>query len=325
MPALVIAALIQGWSLPAARPCDPTETAALLAPAEIGDPPYRLRCRARLTAGQAVARRILFEGAEASGAGIDCGGGALGRAATVVTTATPTVAVWSARIPGTDAPVWSRPTDILISNCTVYGSVRLHGMDAGGGYDDQRASSRRPGHTARAQAAAPSHVRLEGVTVVGTGSIPVYVGPGVTAVTIEGSRVTGVSDSVALYLDAESTRVSVGDTAFDVRTGREQIAIDGSAHNRLVGNRFRLGGRGGVFLYRNCGERGVVRHQTPSFNTITDNVFDGAGLGGRAVVVGAREGRRSYCGEDAGLPFGSSSDDGDNATGNVVARNTVRR
>ena len=42
------------------------------------------------------------------------------------------------------------------------------------------------------------------------------------------------------------------------------------------------------------------------------------------VVVGAREGRRRYCGDDAGWPFGSSADDGDHATGNVVSGNITR-
>ena len=84
-------------------------------------------------------------------------------------------------------------------------------------------------------------------------------------------------------------------------------------------------GRGGVFLYRNCGEGGVIRHQTPSHNRIAGNDFSGAGwLNPRAVVVGAREGRRSYCGDDAGWPFGSSADDGDGAVGNRVEDNRIR-
>ncbi|MGV3578830.1 MAG: right-handed parallel beta-helix repeat-containing protein, partial [Brevundimonas sp.] len=94
----------------------------------------------------------------------------------------------------------------------------------------------------------------------------------------------------------------------------------------IEANRFQLGGRGGVFLYRNCGEDGVIRHQTPSNNTITGNRFDGAALiAPRPVVVGSREGRRRYCGDDAGYPYGSSVDDGDHATGNVVTGNTIRR
>jgi len=43
------------------------------------------------------------------------------------------------------------------------------------------------------------------------------------------------------------------------------------------------------------------------------------------VVVGAREGGRRYCADDRGWPFGSSLDDGDHATGNMVARNRTQR
>ena len=81
-----------------------------------------------------------------------------------------------------------------------------------------------------------------------------------------------------------------------------------------------------MFLYRNCGEDGVIRHQTPSYNQIADNLFTGAGwLRPRAVGIGSRAGGRRYCGDDRGWPFGSSADDGDGATDNLTARNVVRR
>ncbi len=163
------------------------------------------------------------------------------------------------------------------------------------------------------------------MTIVGTGSIPLYVGPGVTRLSLTHSTLSGRSDATALYLDAESADNRIENNVIAVGTRREVVAIDGSARNRIIGNRFDLKGRPGVFLYRNCGERGVIRHQTPSNNQVTDNVFSGAArLRPQRVVVGAREGRRSYCGEDRGYPWGSSADDGDRATGNVVARNARR-
>jgi hypothetical protein len=300
----------------------------LTAAPDAADTPYRLTCRAELN-GRPILRRVLIEGAEASGAGIDCGGGSIGRPGARTTTRTPTVAVWSRRIDG-PVPAWSRPTDIAISRCTIHGAIRIWGMGVGGRIDDLRNSSRTPGHTAAAQGAAPSHIALTGLSFAATGSIPLYVGPGVTAVTVDGGRFTGQSDSTAIYLDAESAGSTVRNVTFDVRTPREIIAVDGSARNAITGNRFALGGQagngGGVFLYRNCGEDGVIRHQTPSGNVITDNVFMGASLlRPRTVVVGAREGGRRYCGDDRGWPFGSSIDDGDHATGNTVARNRTSR
>lgn len=311
----------------AARACTAPETAALLAPGTHEDPPVRLTCRARLGPGQTVTRRILIEGEAASGAALICDRAVIGRAGQATTTRTPTIAVWSARADGG----WSRPRDVVIRGCRIHGAIRIWGMEAGRPMAALRESSRRAGHTERLQAAAPVNVRIENVTLTGTGSIPLYVGPGVTGLTLTGSRIDGRSESVAVYLDAESAGNTLSGNVIAVRTGREIIAVDGSARNRITGNVIHLNvgtmrNRGGVFLYRNCGEDGVVRHQTPSGNRITGNTFRASWLGpARGVAVGAREGRRRYCGDDAGHPFGSSMDDGDNAVGNVVSGNRVER
>jgi len=317
MPGLLFLFLLQaqtGGTLPAARPCSSGEIAALTT---VSGEPFRLGCRANL-GGQSVRRPVLIEGAEGSGAGIDCGGGSIGMAGARTTTQAPTVAIWSRRIEGT-TPGWSRPTDVTLTDCTVHGNVRIWGMGTRGRTDDLYASSRTSGHTAAAQRAAPTRIVLSNLTFQATGSIPFYVGPGVTEVSLTGGRFTGRSDSTAIYLDAESAAARIGAVIFDIVTPREQIAVDGSARNRITGNRFVLRGRGGIFLYRNCGEDGVIRHQTPSGNTITDNVFSGSTR--QSVVIGSREGGRRYCSDDRGWPFGSSLDDGDRATANTVARN----
>ncbi|WP_428150777.1 right-handed parallel beta-helix repeat-containing protein [Brevundimonas sp.] len=303
-----------------ARLCSPVEVAALTAPAAAGAPAVRLTCFAVLPAGASIRRHVVFEGAEASGAGLDCNGGSIGAPGVTSTTRDPTIAVWSRR----DGAGWSVPRDVRITRCTIHGNLRVWGL----GRDDiaaLRASSRMTGHTAATQTVAPSGLTLDEVAFVATGSIPLYIGPGVTGVRMTGGGFRGRSVSTAVYLDAESAGAVIRNAAFDIRTGREQIAIDGSARNRIENNRFQLGGRGGVFLYRNCGEDGVIRHQTPSNNAITGNRFQGAAwLRPRPVVVGSREGRSRYCGDDAGYPFGSSIDDRDRATRNVVRDNTTR-
>ena len=305
-----------------AQPCPAATLAELQRPAAAEAPPYRLRCFATLPPGASVSRPILIEGGEAAGAGLDCRGGGLGVPGRPSDTRRPTVAIQSVW----DGSSWSRPSGVRIADCTIHGNVRVWGMGAEGRIETLRRSSRALGHTERAQAAAPFDIRLEDVTFVGAGSIPLYVGPGVRRLSVVGGRFLGRSVSTAVYLDAESADNRIESVVFDIATGREQIAVDGSARNRIVGNRFELRGRGGVFLYRNCGEDGVVRHQTPSDNVIAENRFDGAAwLWPRAVVVGAREGRRSYCRADAGLPFGSSADDRDGAERNRVFGNMVRR
>lgn len=322
MAGLLLAIGLLSSALPAARPCSAAEMAVLTSPAES---PYRLTCRATLSPDQTVTRRVLIEGAEASGSGIDCRGGTLGVPGRPMTTRAPTIAIWSRRIEGTAAG-WSRPTDVTVRNCRIHGNVRIWGMGAGGSMSDLLASSRSADHTAAVQASAPSNITLEAVSIVGTGSIPLYIGPGVTSTRVLRGHFGGRSDSTAIYLDAESRDARIEGGVFNVATAREQIAIDGSAGNVITGNRFALGGRGGIFLYRNCGEDGVIRHQTPSDNRITDNVFSGPSwFRPRTVVVGAREGNRRYCGDDADYPFGSSADDGDRATRNVVARNRIVR
>ncbi len=316
---LLLGAPSDVWALPAAQPCTAAELRDLMVETTT---PYRLTCRAVLTPGQRIRRPLLIEGADASSAGLDCNGGAVGQPGVATTTRQPTIAIWSRRL---SASHWSRPTDIRIENCTIHGAVRVWGMGADGSYDDLRASSRTAEHTATTQGAAPSHIELDRVSIVGSGSIPLYVGPGVTRLSLTNSTLTGRSDATAVYLDAESADNRIENNTIAVATKREAVAVDGSARNRITGNRFDLKGRPGVFLYRNCGERGVIRHQTPSDNQITDNVFSGAAqLRPQLVVVGAREGRRSYCGADRGYPWGSSADDGDRATGNVVARNSRR-
>lgn len=316
MSALVLLALMAPDPV-VARPCSSAEAAALTAPAAADAPAVRLTCFATLPPGVAVRRHIVFEGAEASGAGLDCNGGSVGVPGRPSTTREPTVAVWSRREGGG----WSIPRDVRITRCTIHGNLRVWGLGRND-IDGLRASSRTPGHTAAAQAAAPTGLTLDNVAFVATGSIPLYVGPGVTGLRMTGGGFRGQSVSTAIYLDAESAGAVIRNVAFDIRTAREQIAVDGSARNRIEGNRFQLNGRGGVFLYRNCGEDGVIRHQTPSDNVISGNRFEGAAwLTPRPVVIGSREGRRRYCGDDAGYPFGSSADNHDRATGNVVSGN----
>lgn len=81
-------------------------------------------------------------------------------------------------------------------------------------------------------------------------------------------------------------------------TGREGIAVDGSSHNVIRGNRFEGNSAGGIFLYTNCGE---YVHQKPDtwferrsgaeHNLIEGNDFTG---GVNGVFVGARMAENTY-------------------------------
>ena len=121
-------------------------------------------------------------------------------------------------------------------------------------------------------------------------------------------------------MDAESAWNTITNNTFDISTGREQIAIDGSAHNKIIANTFRQPKKGGIYLYRNCGEGGTVRHQAPSNNIIIDNIFSRTDLsqGARLIWENSRRGNRRYCHEDDGYMFGSSLDNDDNGVNNTI-------
>ena len=218
---------------------------------------------------------------------------------------------------------WDRPTDIVIRNGRLRGAIRIMGMGRNGQGPAVRASSRHADHTTAAQAAAPVRIVISNVWIEAAGPIPIYLAPGVTQTLVENCVITGRSRSVALYLDAESARNTIRANVFAARTGREVIAVDGAAENVIASNRFERLPLGGVYLYRNSGEGGTVRHQTPHGNVIEGNRFDTSGLGWRAcgIWIGSRDGRSAYREADAGYPFGSSRDNRDFADTNTVTGN----
>ncbi len=97
-------------------------------------------------------------------------------------------------------------------------------------------------------------------------------------------------------------------------------------------------------MYRNCGERGVIRHNTPSHNQIINNIFyyNRYTGGNPSVYIASRNGltragRTGYCIDDLRgnygkcdknsnaepYPYGSSEDDRDFSRYNVVMQNQI--
>lgn len=222
--------------------------------------------------------------------------------------------------PGKDG--WSRPRNITIRNGKLRGSIRIMGLGRNGEAEAVRASSIREGHTPRAQAAAPTLITIENLFIDADYRIPIYVAPGVTKVTVRNCTFSGRSVSTAVYLCAESASNTIEGNTFETKVGREVIAVDGSANNRISGNTFKHSPFGGVYLYRNCGEGGTVRHQTPRSNLIENNTFqDCPRWGSYTIWLGSRGGWSSYCWQDSGHPYGSSADNRDFADGNTVRGN----
>lgn len=218
---------------------------------------------------------------------------------------------------------WERPDGVVIRNGKLRGSIRVIGLGRNGEAEGVRESSTRLGHTGRAREAAPRGVAISHLEIVAERAMPIYLAPGTSEATIEDCVFTGWSVAGAIYLDAESGNHTIRNNDFAVKCYREVICVDGSAKNRIEGNRFERIDHGGIYLYRNCGEGGTVRHQTPRENIIRDNDFALSTLGFRdyAIWLGSRNGRRTYCHLDDGYPFGSSLDNRDFANDNVVAEN----
>lgn len=216
--------------------------------------------------------------------------------------------------------------NVTIKNCKIRGSIRTVGLGFNGESKGVNESSKTEGHTKRAQDAAPSNILLSNLKIEGVQRIPVYIGPGTTNVTIENTEFTGVSNAVVIYMDTESGYNVIKNNIFDVTPQynmREVIAVDGSAHNEISGNTFNKASNGGIYLYRNCGEGGTVRHQSPQYNIISNNTFklDNLSWVEYGIWLGSRNGNRSYCEDDAGYPFGSSIDNRDFADYNTVVEN----
>lgn len=309
-----------GENVDQAPACASDVQAKLLAP---GANPISIGCSLRLSTANVINRPIILEGSNASGTVLDCGGATIDVSAGEGRKQKTAIIVRSKK---TASGSWDAPSNITVRNCKINGFVRIYGIGENADGATMKASSRNPDHTAFAQASAPRNVRLDNVTFTAPDGIPFYVGPGVTNVALANSRINGKSTSVAVYLDAESANNTISNNVFGITTKkREMIAIDGSANNRITGNTFQHAENGGVFLYRNCGEGGVIRHQKPQFNQITGNTFryTPSFLAQPAVWLNSRNGNRSYCFKNPTYPFGSSASNLDFAQSNVVRNNRL--
>jgi hypothetical protein len=311
LPVLVLPGQAEAEECPAAVRRQVTSSAP-------ADGPFELACDLSLRPGDTVRVPLALSGSAASGTTLDCNG------AVLAGSGMPALAIRSVR---RDDGSWDAPRDITISNCVMRGALRIIGLGRNGQAKWVQRSSLRPGHTERAQAAAPSRIRLDRLRFIADGEIALYLGPGTTKVELVNSRLEGRTNAVAVYLDAESAENGISGNDFSIVTkSREMIALDGSARNSITGNTFENPVHGGVFLYRNCGEGGTIRHQPPQGNVIAGNVFryDAPAADAKpAVWLGSRQGARSYCFTDAAHPFGSSLNPRDDAQFNTVTGNSL--
>ncbi|MHC4647857.1 MAG: hypothetical protein ACYTBJ_20535 [Planctomycetota bacterium] len=196
-----------------------------------------------------------------------------------------------------------RESGTVLRDCEVNGSIRI-GKWRNAKDGELYWPSRTPDYVSWIRGQSVNHVRLERVTIRASGHVGLYVGPGVTSVTVSQSWIGGDSGTgPTVYLGAESSRVTLDSVTVDGSgAGREAVAIDASDF-ATVSNSTIIGG---IHAYRNCGESGTIRHTTPSDGAISDSAVD-------YVWLNSRNGARCYCDHDAGWPYGSSQSDLDHA------------
>jgi parallel beta-helix repeat protein len=226
--------------------------------------------------------------------------------------------------------------NIKILNGRIKGEVRLRPLDIP---DD---SHTKPGHTERVRKLAPNNITLENIIFDTNGlTHQVYFGPGSTESKLIDCTFYGRSLGPSVYLSPEGGGHIVRKCGFYAETGgrREVLSIDGSSDNLIEDNNFKRCTWGGVYVYRNSGEDGKVRHQTPQNNTIKNNKFNltgmqmirfsnGSGHQGSlfyvpyGIILGSRQGDSSYSELDSQYNIGSGVSNLDYAQNNKVINNT---
>jgi len=301
-------------------------------------------CQSIGFANNAITKKLVFRGTSASNISADFNG-ALIQSNPNTSSTSDLIEIRSER---SSSGKWLVPKNIMIRHVTVYGSIRIYGMGRNSENAEIQQSSAEPDHVHRLRTAAPSSIKLDNIDVVGQGRNLVYFGPGVRQSSLSHSRLSGYSRRVGVYLDAESSGITIDHNQFDVETadgswwgfydrGWPQIAIDGSSHNRISHNTFKSLRNGGVYLYRNCGEGGTIRYNTPSSNSIVNNIFEYTNdinyqRLSPAVYLGSRNYGTlenilpgSHCNDDEihGVEAGSAQSNGDFAQNNQVISNLL--
>lgn len=298
-----------------ANSCTAQKLQEVLQPATAEQPSVYIDCSLTLPKNAKITKQLIFTGGRTANIVFDGNGAEIS-----ATYAKPSVLITSKQ----DQNTWQVPHHITIKNLQVMGSLRIHGMAENGQGELLKQSSHQAGHTERAQQAAPHHIVLDNLSLIGGQHNMMYLAPGVHHVTLKNSQFMGQTAGLALYLDAESSHNTIENNTFEVQTkSRELIAVDGSAHNTIRNNRFIDPHHGVIYLYRNCGEGGTVRHQASHHNQIIQNQFE-LSMSSKLPLVwlASRNGDRNYCDADSGYAFGSSINDKDLAQYNTVSHNS---
>lgn len=347
----VAAVLLGSMGAGAAAPCLQPKIDEVARPV-IGNEPASVLvdCDLTLERGQRIEKSLVLRGSSANGVTIDCDGATLDGAPGTPNAGKDMITIRSTIDKSVTPHRFTRPSNITIRHCNINGSMRIYGMGTNGeapidGVYYVRDSSRLDGgHVSRLRTAAPTLITLDDLTFTASGRTPLYISPGVTYVTVINSEFKGDATRTSIYLDAESAFNLIKNNYLHTKIFDEwdytwvnrlgpQIAVDTSSYNRIYNNWFSGLEGGGIHTYRNCGEGGTVRHGSPSYNKIVNNVFyyDQSNGENPAVLLGARgEWWRdvphywNHCDDDEGYyAVGSAVSNNDYSRNNLVMQNQI--
>ncbi len=320
---LIIFAFILYPNFSSARPCSQdVQRDLLLEPKSKNDTVY-LSCSPTIKKTDTIKKKIIIEGNQANNITVDCSGGTIG---TFDSKNRPARQIEiRSKLTITDKkPTWEPVSGVKIINCKINGQIRIWGMAKNGQGKYLLEPSRNENFTSIVQNNAPRDITLDNLTINIFGTSAIYLSPGSHNISIINSRITGFSKAPTVYLDTETYNNKIENNIFNIKQlKREVIAVDGSYSNIIKSNKFENIGKGAIFLYRNCGEGGVIRHSTPNNNLIIDNIFKGNKNKKPVIFVGSRQRIQglSFCDDDNGYIFGSSIYNGDLACNNTIAGN----
>ena len=146
---------------------------------------------------------------------------------------------------------------------------------------------------------APSEITISNVQIINTGKVGVYIDSYVTKSLLTDSLIKN-SGMSGVYLEQATRNNVIKNNKIinngGARTGlasREGISVDSSAYNEITDNYFKDNAAGGIFLYKNCGEKihsgkSKIRWQHSDNNNIVNNVFVNEPVG---VWIASRQSR----------------------------------
>lgn len=180
--------------------------------------------------------------------------------------------------------------DITVRNCTIRGYA-----SAGIAVRNIYTASTLKLTPDQRREQSPRQVRIADVRISGISGAGLNIARFVQGVVAE-NMVLSDNEGPAIYLSPSSAGNTIrnstfANNGFRERMGkREGVAVDGSIRNTFTGNTFRGNAAGGLFLYKNCGEKnGFARTEGANENRIMGNVFADSPVG---IWIAARQSRR---------------------------------